>query len=103
MKVFPIAAAIVLVGSIMAGVFLSARFRLSLRREAPDLFAAYYASGSLSVRTKMIFPYAMLIYFRRYRRELAGCPVSRAWASWIFANTGIQFAALLAMLAATWR
>ncbi|HLX22941.1 MAG TPA: hypothetical protein VKR38_06305 [Usitatibacter sp.] len=103
MRVFPILAMTVLFGTVMAAVFLGTKFRLSLRREAPDLFAAYYVSGSPSVRAKMILPYAMLIYFRRYRRELAGYPVSRAWASWIFANTWVQLLAALAIIAATLR
>ena len=97
-----IAASVVLALSVVASVVLGSVFRLSLKREAPQLFEEIWQKsfGSYSIRTKMVLPLAMMIFLRRYRRELADYPVSRAWASWLSANDWLQFGAFASMIVA---
>jgi hypothetical protein len=97
-----IAAAVVLVISVVITAILGSLFRLSLKREAPHLYQALWTKslGSHSVRTSMVVPLAAMIYLRNYRRELAEYPKSRAWASWLFANGWLQLGAFAAMVVA---
>jgi hypothetical protein len=97
-----IAAAVILVVSVVASVVLGNVFRLSLKREAPELHEKLWTKsfGSYSVRTNMVLPFATMIYLRRYRRELADYPKSRAWASWMFANSWLQLLVFAVMIVA---
>lgn len=67
-------------------VYLDARFRMSLRREAPQLFERI---GGKSARRRFLsrapIDSIRMLLLRSYRAELADYPVSRAWASWISA------------------
>lgn len=78
--------------SIIASVYIQSRFRMSLKREAPELHAALWGASRASapVRTRMVVPFMIMIFLRRYREQLAPYPASRAWASWMSANNWLQ-------------
>jgi hypothetical protein len=98
-----IAIGIILVISVLVSAILGSKFRLSVKREAPQLYEKLWkhSFGAYSVRTNMVVPFAMMIVLRRYRRELANCPKSRAWASWMFANSWLQLLIFAVMIVAT--
>ena len=79
-----LAIAIAFVAVFFARIYLDARFRGSLRREAPQTYqrlAGPKARHSFLSRAPLEYLHLMLL--RAYRKELAQCPASRAWASWI--------------------
>ena len=79
-----LAVAIAFVALFFARIYLDARFRRSLRREAPQTYqklAGPKARHSFLSRAQLDYLHLMLL--RAYRKELAKCPASRAWASWI--------------------
>ena len=76
--------AIAFLALIFARAYFDAGFRRSLRREAPQTYqrlAGPRARHSLFSRAPL--DYLRMMLLRTYRKELAGCPASRAWASWI--------------------
>ena len=104
MKAVLLAFWVVFFASIAASVVLQAGFRRSLRREAPDLHRELWdpKRRSPQVRARMMLPFVGMIFFRRYRTVLAAYPVSRAWASWMFANNWLQVALVAMLIAVTW-
>jgi hypothetical protein len=102
MRLLTVSFAIV-VASALASIFLSVRFRLSVKREAPELYEKFWrpAIGSPVLRLGMAVPYAKMIYLRGYRTTLAPYPASRAWASWLSANCLIQLAAVAVVMIVT--
>jgi hypothetical protein len=97
-----IAAGVILFISVVVSIVLGSVFRLSLKREAPDLYEALWkkSHGAYSVRPNMVLPLAMMLYLRGYRSRLADYPKSRAWASWIFAIGWLQLGAFALMIVA---
>ena len=97
-----IAAGAILIISVVISIVLGSVFRLSLKREAPHLYEALWerSYGAYSVRTNMVLPLATMLFFRGYRSKLADYPKSRAWASWIFANSWLQLGAFAVMIVA---
>jgi hypothetical protein len=72
-------AATILVIASLTSIVLSAKFKTSLRREAPHLYELLKGKDG-RIRP---MPFVAMILLRTYRRELAEYPVSRAWASWL--------------------
>jgi thiosulfate reductase cytochrome b subunit len=69
----------------------------ALKEEAPEL---YESLGKPSVfkyiwRKQLFMPFSNMILNRSYRSQLANCPRSRAWASWLFIAHWVQFVALI--------
>lgn len=86
------------VALVFARIYLDARFRMSLRREAPQLFERVAGkSARRRFLSRAPIDSIRMLLLRSYRTELAAHPVSRAWASWISAIDWI-FLALAVVL-----
>jgi hypothetical protein len=85
---------IVVVFAALAKLAIGLPFVEALREESPELFAEYVLrkAPGLAWRKEAGRRYRRLILYREYRSVLAGCPRSRAWASWLFLLHWIQLA-----------
>ncbi len=93
-------AAMAILAAIIARAWLDAGFRRSLRREAPQTYQRLAGPRMRRVfLSRAALDYLRMMLLRTYRRELAHCPASRAWASWIsFVDwVLVAFVALLAI------
>ena len=85
---------LVVVLAAVARVAISLPFTKALREESPELLAEFALSKvtTLAWRREARRRYRRLILFRGYRSVLAACPMSRAWASWLFLVHWIELA-----------
>jgi hypothetical protein len=96
-------ASLVLLVGVVTSVVLGSMFRLSVKREAPDLYERFWCrgrTGAPSMRTNAVWPFITMILLHRYPSQLAAYPRSRAWASWMFVNDWIQVIATAVVVVA---
>jgi hypothetical protein len=98
-----IAAGIAFAITTLASALLAVIFRLSVKRDAPQLYESLWrpVMGGTMLRLEKIPFYAQMIYLRRYRATLADFPRPRAWASWLFAVNWLQLVALATLVLLT--
>jgi hypothetical protein len=76
---------------VVANMAIARSFIQALQREAPQVLASIaFSPGRADARLR----YWRLVLLRGYRIRLAACPVSRAWASWLFVLHWLQLASV---------
>ena len=71
-------------------------FLEAVKEESPATYSAWGNPSALGLilRKRAWWPFSGMVLSRQYRTALAGCPRSRAWASWLHVAQWLQLGGL---------